>query len=869
MPISSTLPESLANTWIVLKFGGTSVSERSRWDTIAAIAKQHQNAQRRVLIVVSAVSGVTNLLSGLCDGSQDTSGILQTIEEKHRLLCMQLEIDFQQVLAKKLDDLRALIGSSEAKQRAYAWQAEILSYGEMLSSMLGVSYLQTQGIEIAWTDARDWLTALPPDANCSAWSQRLSVSCSAKATTEWKTRFAAQTAPVLLTQGFIARHADGKTAILGRGGSDTSAAYFGSLLGAEQVEIWTDVPGMFTTNPKEVPQARLLKRLHFDEAQEIAATGAKVLHPRVIPPCREADVSISILDTQHPELPGTLIDGHTAPRAGIKALSRRDGVVLISMESLAMWHKAGYLADLFSIFRKHAVSIDMISAGQTNVTVSLDPSENVLEPATLDALVEDLSVMCSTRVITQCAAITFVGKGIHTLLSALANVFAVFGKEQIYMISQSSNDLNVTYVLDQARAQSLIQTLHTELMRSGAMHCEDDAIFGPAWSTLFCAPQPNAPSWWQNLRQELLAKSAHTPSYIYHLPTVKTQAQTLYQLGVADHLFYAIKANAHPDILRALYSEGFGFECVSANELEHVFSVIPEINPQRVLFTPSFAPIFEYRTALKLGVHLTIDNIELLHNWPDVFANQKLWLRIDLGHADGHHQKVMTGGKKAKFGLPLFKIKKFLDVAKTHNILITGLHAHLGSGVQSPTHWLVIFDELRQIAEKIPSVQTIDIGGGLPVPYRPDESGFDIHTWAVELAKHKVKYPHYKIAIEPGRYIVAQAGVLLARVTQVVKKSGIYRVGVDAGMHTLLRPALYGAWHHIENISRPSSDPMRLFDVVGPICESSDIFGEKRVLPTTTAPEDILLIADAGAYGRVMSSQYNLRPLPNEEIIAL
>src|SRR3546814_7676237 len=125
---------------------------------------------------------------------------------------------------------------------------------------------------------------------------------------------------MLLTQGFIARHADGGTAILGRGGSDTSAAYFGALLGAQRVEIWTDVPGLFSANPRVVPDARLLTRLDYAEAQEIATTGAKVLHPRSIKPCRDAGVPLAILDTEHPERPGTSIDGKGETVPGVKAV---------------------------------------------------------------------------------------------------------------------------------------------------------------------------------------------------------------------------------------------------------------------------------------------------------------------------------------------------------------------------------------------------------------------------------------------------------------------------------------------------------------------------------------------------------------------
>src|SRR5690606_37882936 len=163
-----------------------------------------------------------------------------------------------EVLAQRLAALQALLDDPRAPQRPLDWQAEVLGQGELLSSSVGAAYLHASGLDIGWMDAREWLDALPPQPSQSAWSQRLSVNCQWRAEGDWGQRFRAQPTRMLITQGFIARHADGGTAILGRGGSDTSAAYFGALLGAGRVEIWTDVPGMFSANPRDVPDARLL-----------------------------------------------------------------------------------------------------------------------------------------------------------------------------------------------------------------------------------------------------------------------------------------------------------------------------------------------------------------------------------------------------------------------------------------------------------------------------------------------------------------------------------------------------------------------------------------------------------------------------------
>ena len=334
---------------------------------------------------------------------------------------------------------------------------------------------------MGWMGAREWLHAVPPAPNQSVWSKRLSVNCTTAPSAEWRQRFATQPSRLLITQGFISRHQDGGTAILGRGGSDTSAAYFGALLGAKRVEIWTDVPGMFSANPKEVPDARLLTRLDYYEAQEIATTGAKVLHPRSIKPCRDAGVPMAILDTERPELPGTSIDGNAEPVPGVKAISRRNGIVLVSMESMAMWQQAGFLSDVFEVFKRHGLSVDLIGTAETNVTVSLDPSENLVNTDALAALSEDLARLCRVKIIVPCAAITLVGRGMRSLLHKLSEVWATFGQERVHMISQSSNDLNLTFVIDEADADGLLPVLHEALIDSGAMPVYEGGVFGVRW----------------------------------------------------------------------------------------------------------------------------------------------------------------------------------------------------------------------------------------------------------------------------------------------------------------------------------------------------------------------------------------------------
>ncbi|HEV2607574.1 MAG TPA: bifunctional aspartate kinase/diaminopimelate decarboxylase, partial [Xanthomonadaceae bacterium] len=568
MPAAVSAPradiDKNAPRWVVLKFGGTSVSERTRWDTIGALMRERAERDGvRVLAVVSALSGITNALQGVIDAHADNAaciGRIDAIAQRHREFARTLDLDADTVLDERLRALRGLIDDERRIGARLDWQAELLAQGELLSSTLGSAYLSSQGAPVGWIDARDWLRAAPlPNQN--EWARRLSVSCDTTISPAMRARFG-DGATLLITQGFIARHGDGKTAILGRGGSDTSATYFGALLGAQRVEIWTDVPGMFSANPRQVPDARLLSRLDYEEAQEIATTGAKVLHPRCIHPCRDANVPIWIRDTMHPQMEGTVIGRDAATVPGVKAISSRRGIVLVAMETIGMWQQVGFLADTFERFKRHGLSVDLIGSSETNVTVSLDPSDNLVNSNVLEALCADLSEVCRVKVIGPCAAITLVGRGMRSLLHKLGDVWAEFGRERVHLISQSSNDLNLTFVVDEALLDQdgpsgTMARLHALLIASGAMPVDETAVFGPSWRALHAGDAPRAAPWWRTRRAALLELATRgTPRYVYHLPTVRDRARALATLHAIDHRFYALKANPHAAILRTLEKEG-------------------------------------------------------------------------------------------------------------------------------------------------------------------------------------------------------------------------------------------------------------------------------------------------------------------------
>lgn len=859
-----------APDWIVLKFGGTSVSRRHRWDTIGRLMKRRADEENvRVLVVVSALSGVTNELQAICDGHADVAGMharIAALVHRHEDFAAELGVE----PAAMLDRLAALIALGDdprAATGALDWQADVLAQGELLSSTLGVAYLRTQGLDVGWTDSREWIQARPMP-NQNEWSKRLSASCDYTGDAGLRARFDAAGPSLRIAQGFIARAPDGGTAILGRGGSDTSAAYFGALIGARRVEIWTDVPGMFSANPRAVPDARLLSRLDYEEAQEIATTGAKVLHPRCIHPCREARVPIWIRDTERPDMAGTVIDSSAATIPGVKAISSRRGIVLVSMETIGMWQQVGFLSDVFERFKAHGLSIDLIGSSEANVTVSLDPSDNLVNTNVLDALCADLAQVCRVKVIAPCAAITLVGRGMRSLLHKLSDVWAEFGRERVHLISQSSNDLNLTFVVDEGIAEGMLPKLHALLAQSGAMPVTEAAVFGPSWRRIDSPTALRPLPWWHAARHRLLHSArAETPRYVYHLPTVRERARELAGIGAVDRRFFALKANPHPRVLQVLEAEGFGFECVSLGELDHLFRVLPKLAPDRVLFTPSFAPRREYAAALERGVHVTIDSPGPLREWAELFKGREIVLRVDPGFGHGHHEKVRTGGKGAKFGLAAEALPDFLEAARGAGARIAGLHAHIGSGIHDARHWHTVYAQLAALAEGIGTVGFIDVGGGLGVAYDPEAEPFDVAAYAAALAEVKAAYPQYALWVEPGRYLVAEAGALLLSVTQVTRKQGQRRIGADGGMNALMRPALYNAWHEIVNLSRLDEEPGEPAEVVGPICESSDVIGRQRRLPDATVEGDVLLVGHAGAYGAVMANRYNLRELPQEDVI--
>jgi diaminopimelate decarboxylase/aspartate kinase len=482
-------------------------------------------------------------------------------------------------------------------------------------------------------------------------------------------------------------------------------------------------------------------------------------------------------------------------------------------------------------------------------------------------VVRDLNAFCTARVIGPCAVVSLVGRHIRALLSELGPALEVFDEQNIYLVSQAASDLNFSFVVDAEQAPRLVRELHAERFSARPA----DELFGPSWSELFDTDESDAqatPPWWQTERAALLAlaDATNTPGYVYHAPTLRTRARQLTALEAVDQPYYAVKANPHPDVLRCLYEEGLGFECVSLGEVERVFEAVPQVDPQRVLFQPNFAAIDEYRAAFEQGVRVTLDNVQPLETHPEVFAGQTIFLRIDPGRGHGHHRHVRTAGAQSKFGIVPDELPQARTLAQEHDIRIEGLHVHVGSGITQAEPWADIAAFLGSLAEDFPDVEILNVGGGLGVPERPNGDRLPLEALNVRLSEFKQSHPQYALWMEPGRFLVAEAGALLARVTQTKQKGEATYVGLDAGMHTLMRPALYGAYHEIVNLTKLDQPNVQTVNVVGPICESGDVLGYSRRLPATD-PGDVLLIATTGAYGAAMANTYNLRSRPNEHLI--
>ena len=367
-----------------------------------------------------------------------------------------------------------------------------------------------------------------------------------------------------------------------------------------------------------------------------------------------------------------------------------------------------------------------------------------------------------------------------------------------------------------------------------------------------------------------------TPFYFYDMDLLRRTVDQVHDLAQKHNLrvHYAVKANSNEKILREISAKGFGADCVSGNEVLHAHEC--GFPADRIVYAGVGKSDKEICNAMRLGIEAfnceSLQEIFVINEMAREYgmvANVSVRINPDI---DAHtHKYVTTGLYENKFGISQHEFDKLIElIGKSRNINFIGLHFHIGSQFTRVAEVFAL--ECRRVNELVAyfernglEVKNINLGGGLGVDYDdPDGNPIpDFQTWFSTIDREIVRRPNQTVHVEPGRSIVAQCGTLISRVMFV--KSGETKnfLIMDAGMNDLIRPALYGAYHRIENLSatmRPFFPSHQAYDIVGPVCESSDVWGAGRLLPLSVRG-DLMAIRSTGAYGQVMASRYNMKDL--------
>jgi aspartate kinase len=443
---------------IVMKFGGSSVADAACMREVAALVTEAlPNAP---LVVLSATAKTTDTLFEAARCAE--RGDLGAAMELHHNLIQRHRGIAQDLLAGDLPDaldhaLVELSGELELLLRGVAMLHElsprsmdaIASVGERLSTRILAAHLGA-----AWVDARTVVRT--DDSYGSALPQ----------TKELARLAARHLAPLLgpgrivVTQGYIGGTASGITTTLGRGGSDFSAALFGAALGASDIQIWTDVEGVLTCDPRVVPEAQPIAELSFQEAAELAAFGAKVLHPATIQPAVEAGIPVTVRHTRRPHGRFTTITAEVRTGRTITALAQRGPITVLTVSSANMLNQSGFLASLFQVFSRHHISVDLIATAEVSVSLTVEAD------APLEALIEDLSAFATVGVARDRAIIAIVGERLKLTPGVTGRCFGALREINIEMISMGANEINLSFVVRQEQAKAALRALHTALIEN-------------------------------------------------------------------------------------------------------------------------------------------------------------------------------------------------------------------------------------------------------------------------------------------------------------------------------------------------------------------------------------------------------------------
>lgn len=440
---------------IVMKFGGTSVGDAPAIRRLTAIVGAA--ATEQPLVIVSAMSKVTNALLNLeqqiATGDVDAATVsVAALRERHGSAAAELAltVEVQSDIVAVINDLASLVSAEMGKPTSAERSDRVVGYGEALSSRLVAGALTAAGVEARWCDVREVIvtnanfgSAIPDsDAIAREAAARLAPLLATGAT--------------VVTQGFIGRCEDGRSTTLGRGGSDFSAALLGAALHAARVEIWTDVDGLMSADPRVVPEAHLLSHATYDEAAELAAFGAKVLHPATQLPLVEAGIPIVIRNTFAPERPGTWVNGEVSDLAlaPVRSISFKPGVTIVQIRAPRMLGAYGFLRQIFEVFEKHQIVVDVLATSEVSISLTVDDSSR------LAAVQTDLAAVCEIVVRPARGVVAVVGRGIRETPGIAARVYTAIADVNVEMISQGASASNLTFIVKEADGPGVVRALH-------------------------------------------------------------------------------------------------------------------------------------------------------------------------------------------------------------------------------------------------------------------------------------------------------------------------------------------------------------------------------------------------------------------------
>lgn len=379
------------------------------------------------------------------------------------------------------------------------------------------------------------------------------------------------------------------------------------------------------------------------------------------------------------------------------------------------------------------------------------------------------------------------------------------------------------------------------------------------------------------LAAEELMQQYGSPLYVYEADMIRTQYRKLRnsfaELSLQIH--YAMKANPNPALLQLLLAEGAWIDAVSPLEAQLALDV--GFPATHILFTGNNIPLHEIEYCLAREIAINIESLSLLQEFGKAYPGREVSLRINPGLGSGHHAHCITGGPQSKFGIYYDQLEHVHQLLAQYQLKLTGIHVHIGTGILDPTPMLEALSLVLSIAQKFTGLRFVNIGGGFGVPYQPQETSLDLAVLGKQISKHFLQFcdkygKSLDLKVEPGRFLMASAGTLLATVNNIKKTPRYQFVGVDTGFNHLLRPALYGSYHHLFNASCVNGD---LFPVVlaGNICETGDVLTYSiEGITEQHLPQfhlgDRVAILDAGAYGMAMASQYNMRLRPAEVLVS-